>query len=157
MIPISTLHGISLSNLFVSFSPVRRYLLYSGFTIIINKKEIYDIDRSLIKKQDAFFSADDYELAMLESVNQNPEVAAQAAKYDAVIVLIKASDHNGKLIERALDILRIQEANVVGAILYDTNASLIKQYVFSPFCSPTKKLKEDIYNARNASDIVAPK
>ena len=123
----------------------------------LREKEIYDIDRSLIKKQDAFFSADDYELAMLESVNQNPEVAAKAAKYDAVIVLIKASDHNGKLIERALDILRIQEANVVGAILYDTNASLIKQYVFSPFCSSTKKLKEDIYNARNASDIVAPK
>lgn len=123
----------------------------------LREKEIYDIDRSIIKKEDAFYSSDDYELEMLESVNQNPEAAAQAAKFDAVIILIKASDHNGKLIERALDILRVQGANVVGAILYDTNASLIKQYVFSPFCSSTKKLKEDIYNARNDSDIVAQK
>ncbi len=121
----------------------------------LREKEIYDLDRNILKKEDAFFSADDYELAFLESVNQNPEAAVMAAKYDGVIVLIKASDHNGKLIERALDILRIQEANVIGAILYDTNASLIKQYVFSPFSSSTKKLKEDIYNARNASDIVS--
>lgn len=123
----------------------------------LREREIFDIDRSIKRKEDAFYSSDEYELTMLESVNQNPEAAMEAAKYDAVIVLIKASDHNGKLIERALDILRVQEANVVGAILYDTNASLIKQYVFSPFCSSTKKLKEDIYNARNASDIVAPK
>ena len=53
------------------------------------------------------------------------------------------------MIERALDLLRLQEANVVGAILYDVNSSLIKSYVFSSFSSSTKKLKENIYNSRN--------
>ena len=53
------------------------------------------------------------------------------------------------MIERALDLLRLQEANVVGAILYDVNSSLIKSYVFSFFSSSTKKLKENIYNTRN--------
>lgn len=123
----------------------------------LREKEIRDIDRNVIKKEEAVFSSDDYELALLESVNQNPEAAAKASEYEGVILLIKASDHNGKLVERALDLLRIQEANVVGAILYDTNASLIKQYVFSPLCSSTKKLKEDIFNACDTSGIVSGK
>ena len=53
------------------------------------------------------------------------------------------------MIERALDLLRLQEANVVGAILYDVNSGLIKSYVFSYFSSSTRKLKENIYNTRS--------
>lgn len=117
------------------------------------ENEIFNIDRANIKKEDAYFSSPDYELFAPGSVNNDPQIASEAAKCDAVILLIKSGDHNGKLIERALDILRLQEANVVGAILYDVNASLIKRYVFSSFSSSTRKLREDIYNARNASDI----
>ena len=105
-------------------------------------------------KEDAYFSSPEYELIAQGSVNMEPQVAVNAAKCDAVIVLIKAGDHNGKLVERALDLLRIQGANVVGAILYDVNSSLIKRYIFSPFCSSTKKLKEDIYKTISSeSDI----
>ena len=111
--------------------------------------EISDIESGKIKKEDAYFSAPDYEIVAPGSVNNDPTIAATAAKCEAAIVLIKAGDHNGKMIERALDLLRLQEANVVGAILYDVNSSLIKSYVFSAFSSSTRKLKENIYNTRN--------
>lgn len=118
------------------------------------ENEIFKIDCCEIMKEDAYFSSPEYELISQGSVNMEPQVAVNAAKCDAVIVLIKAGDHNGKLVERALDLLRIQGANVVGAILYDVNSSLIKRYIFSPFCSSTKKLKEDIYNTiSKESDI----
>lgn len=112
-------------------------------------KEISDIESGRIPKEDAYFSSPDYEIVAPGSVNNDPTIAATAAKCDATIVLIKSGDHNGKMIERALDLLRLQEANVVGAILYDVNSSLIKSYVFSSFSSSTKKLKENIYNSRN--------
>jgi len=112
-------------------------------------KEISDIESGRIQKEDAYFSSPDYEIVAPGSVNNDPTIAATAAKCDATIVLIKSGDHNGKMIERALDLLRLQEANVVGAILYDVNSSLIKSYVFSSFSSSTKKLKENIYNSRN--------
>lgn len=112
-------------------------------------KEISDIENGRIPKEDAYFSSPDYEIVAPGSVNNDPTIAATAAKCDATIVLIKSGDHNGKMIERALDLLRLQEANVVGAILYDVNSSLIKSYVFSSFSSSTKKLKENIYNSRN--------
>ena len=111
--------------------------------------EIADIESGRIKKEDAYFSSPDYEIVAPGSVNNDPTIAATAAKCDATIVLIKSGDHNGKMIERALDLLRLQEANVVGAILYDVNSSLIKSYVFSFFSSSTRKLKENIYNTRN--------
>ena len=111
--------------------------------------EIADIESGRIKKEDAYFSSPEYEIVAPGSVNNDPTIAATAAKCDATIVLIKSGDHNGKMIERALDLLRLQEANVVGAILYDVNSSLIKSYVFSSFSSSTKKLKENIYNSRN--------
>jgi hypothetical protein len=111
--------------------------------------EIADIESGRIKKEDAYFSSPDYEIVAPGSVNNDPTIAATAAKCDATIVLIKSGDHNGKMSERALDLLRLQEANVVGAILYDVNSSLIKSYVFSSFSSSTKKLKENIYNSRN--------
>ena len=117
------------------------------------ENEIFEIDRCNIKKEDAYFSSPEYEIVAPGSVNNDPTIAGTAAKCDAVILLIKAGDHNGKLVERALDLLRTQEANVVGIILYDVNSILIKNYVFSPFCSSTRKLREDIYNARNSSDI----
>lgn len=111
--------------------------------------EISDIESGKIKKEDAYFSSPEYEIVAPGSVNNDPTIAATAAKCEATIVLIKSGDHNGKMIERALDLLRLQEANVVGAILYDVNSSLIKSYVFSSFSSSTKKLKENIYNSRN--------
>jgi capsular polysaccharide biosynthesis protein len=112
-------------------------------------KEISDIESGKLKKEDAYFSSPEYEIVAPGSVNNDPTIASTAAKCEATIVLIKSGDHNGKMIERALDLLRLQEANVVGAILYDVNSSLIKSYVFSTFSSSTRKLKENIYNTRN--------
>ena len=113
------------------------------------ENEIFNIDRCNIRKEDAYFSSDEYEIIAPGSVNNDPTIAQTAAKCDAVIVLIKSGDHNGKLVERALDLLRLQEANVVGVILYDVNSYLIKRYVFSLFCSSTRKLRENIYNTIN--------
>ena len=112
-------------------------------------KEISDIESGKLKKEEAYFSSPEYEIVAPGSVNNDPTIASTAAKCEATIVLIKSGDHNGKMIERALDLLRLQEANVVGAILYDVNSSLIKSYVFSFFSSSTRKLKENIYNTRN--------
>ena len=123
----------------------------------LRESETRQIDEGVLSKDEAFYTSADYEIAYIGSVNKNALVAAEALKYDGVILLIKAGDHNGKLVERALDILRTQKANVCGAILYDTNAALIKNYVFPPLCSSTKKLKEDIYNAINSSDIGSEK
>ena len=125
--------------------------LINSFLKEKREEEIFAIDRCKMKKEDAYFSSPEYELVTPGSVNNDPTIAVTAAKCDATIVLIKAGDHNGKLVERALDLLRLQEANVVGAILYDVNSALIKKYVFSSFSSSTRKLKEDIYNVRNAS------
>ena len=116
------------------------------------EEELSAIESGRIKEEDAYFSSKDYEIVAPGSVNNDPTIASTAAKCEAVIVLIKSGDHNGKQVERALDLLRIQEANVVGVILYDVNASLIKQYVFSSFSSSTRKLKEDINNTRNAAE-----
>ena len=126
--------------------------LINSFVKEKREEEIFEIDRCNIKKEDAYFSSPEYEIVAPGSVNNDPRIAATAAKCDATIVLIKSGDHNGKLVERALDLLRLQEANVVGAILYDVNSALIKKYVFSSFSSSYRKLKEDIYNVRNAAE-----
>jgi len=122
--------------------------LINGILKEQRSQEIADIESGKLKKEDAYFSSPDYEIVAPGSVNIDPTIAETAAKCEATIILIKSGDHNGKMIERALDLLRLQEANVVGAVLYDVNSSLIKSYVFSYFSSSTRKLKENIKNTR---------
>ena len=59
--------------------------------------------------------------------------------------MVQMGAHNGKLIERALDLLTKQGCRVVGALLYDGDASLLRTYYFQalPFGSRNDKTEDE--------------
>ena len=70
----------------------------------------------------------DVTLHAADGLNQNADAIVQCKEADGVILLIRANAHNGKLIERALDYLRIQDVPIFGIILYDTPAKKMLRY-----------------------------
>lgn len=54
--------------------------------------------------------------------------AEEAESGDAVLLLVKAGAHNGKIIEKTLSLCRIREISPVAAVLWDADEKLIKAY-----------------------------
>lgn len=98
----------------------------------LEQDEILEIAMGKRKESEAFFSDSDYEIKETAPINVNADAVLECAQADGVIVMVQAGMHNGKLIERALDLLYKQGCNVVGALIYDGNASLLKMYYFEP-------------------------
>ena len=96
-----------------------------------------------LKDEDAFYTSPEYELLKRGSINEDADVAVDCADADGVIVMVQMGAHNGKLVERALDLLVKQQCNVLGALLYDGDAALLKMYYFEPLPFGSKAEKEE--------------
>ncbi len=96
-----------------------------------------------LKEEDAFFAADKHELQKLGSINENAELVTECKKADGVILLVPCGAHNGKLLERAVDLLMKQECSILGALLYDADASLLKMYYYDTLLFGKQNEKEE--------------
>ncbi len=111
----------------------------------LEQDELLAIAMGNMKEEDAFYTDGDYELSKVSSINEDAEAVLECAKADGVILLVQMGVHNGKLIERAINLLIKQDCNVIGALLYGGDASLQKAYYFRalPFGNRNSKAEDE--------------
>lgn len=109
----------------------------------LEQDELLAIAMGERKEEDAFFTAEDYTLIKTASINVDAEVVTECATADGVILLVQTGAHNGKLLERAIDLLIKQGCNIVGALLYDGDASLLKMYYFDTLLFGNQSKREE--------------
>ncbi len=109
----------------------------------LEQDELLAVAMGDLKEEDTFFAAEDYELIKTGSINENAEVVTECAKADGVVLMVPCGAHNGKILERAIDLLIKQDCNIVGALLYDGNASLLKMYYYDALLFGKKSDKEE--------------
>ena len=111
----------------------------------LEQDELLAIAMGNMKDEDAFFTSPDYEITRVESINDDVDVVEECAKAEGVILMVQMGAHNGKLLERAIDVLIKQECNILGALLYDGDSSLLKMYYYDalPFGAKGDKQYED--------------
>lgn len=89
------------------------------------------IDDGIIKPEEARFTDSAFVCSKVAGINEDANVVDELKKFDATILLVQAGDHNGKLIERALDLLDKQEIRVAAVILYDCDSLIMRKYLYS--------------------------
>ena len=109
----------------------------------LEQDELLAIAMGELQEENAFFTSEQTGLKLLCSINEDADTATECAKADGVIVLVRMGAHNSKLIERALDLLTKQECNVIGALLYDGDASMLKMYYYEPLLFGRKSSDRD--------------
>lgn len=111
----------------------------------LEQDELLAIAMGNMRDEDAFFTSPDYEIMRVESINDDVDVVEECAKAEGVILMVQMGAHNGKLLERAIDVLVKQGCNILGALLYDGDPSLLKMYYYDalPFGSRGDKQDND--------------
>ena len=121
------------------------YELLKDAQMKLEQDELLAIAMGNMKDEDAFFTGGEYDLSRTSSINEDADAVLECADADGVILLVQTGAHNGKLIERAMDLLIKQGCNVVGALLYGGDASLQKAYYFQalPFGNRSNKAENE--------------
>lgn len=70
-------------------------------------------------------------LQITDGINEKPEVLSEIRDSDGVILLFRAGNRKGKLLERALDYLKTQNIPVLGFVLYGTHKKRLLRYLGS--------------------------
>lgn len=109
----------------------------------LEQDELLAIAMGNLKDEDAFYTSANHSLLRLAPINEDAEVATECAKADGVILLVQMGAHNGKLLERTMDLLVKQDCNVIGALLYDGDPSLLKMYYFDPLPFGSRSERQD--------------
>lgn len=99
------------------------------------KEKIYVTDLSgrglkkeeLKERLDRIFKADS--LIFADSLQEDATLAKEMENSDGVIVFVRAGAGGGKMIERGIRYLEIQEIPILGAVLYDTDGGLMLRYL----------------------------
>lgn len=108
---------------------------------LLTEEEAYRIDHDEMKMEDAVFTSYDFTMDQVDGLYDDMTVVDRLHNYEGIIVMIRADERNGKMIEHSIDLLRNEGCNVIGAVVYDGDQLLWNQYYFSPFNSESKKLK----------------
>ncbi len=109
----------------------------------LEQDELLAIAMGDIKDENAFYTSSDYMLTKVAPINEDAEVVMECAEADGVILMVPMGAHNGKLLERSMDLLVKQKCNVIGALLYDGDPSLLKMYYFDPLPFGNKSERQD--------------
>ena len=91
-----------------------------------------EIARGDLAEENACFSATNFRLDCKSAFEEDAEVATECAKYDGTILLVREGEHNTQVIERAINILNKQGCNIIGVLLYDADAWIMKFYYYKP-------------------------
>ena len=70
-------------------------------------------------------------LQCTDGINEKPEAVSEIKNSDGVILLLRAENRRGKLLERALDLLKTQNIPVLGFVLYGTHKKRLLRYLGS--------------------------
>lgn len=119
----------------------------------LEQEELMAMADGTLKEQDALYTLPDYSLKQVKAVNKDAQGAKQCAKAEATILLVPAGAHNGKLLERAIDLLYKQGCNIAGALIYDGDPRLLKAYYFEPVLFMRKDRKNETEEMTEFDDL----
>ncbi len=100
--------------------------------LLNEQDELTDIARGDLEESKACFSASNFRMDYKSAFEENVEMVSECAKYDGTILLIRAGEHNTKIVERAINVMQKQGCNIVGALLYDADAWMLNFYYYKP-------------------------
>lgn len=100
--------------------------------IKLEQDELLAIAMGKLKEEEAFYTSSEYKMIRVSSINEDAEKVLECTEAEGVVVLVQAGAHNGKLLERAIDLLYKQGCNVIGAMIYDGDPRLLKMYYYEP-------------------------
>lgn len=69
------------------------------------------------------------ELFAVDGLNQNADAVGECKEADGVLLFIRSGAKNGKLLNRALEYLKLHQVPVLGIILYDTSGKWMLRYL----------------------------
>ncbi len=72
----------------------------------------------------------DVEYVCIPSFEQVPEAAEYLRKADGILLIVKAGTDGGRRIMHFLEMLKVQECQVTGALLWDADRKLLDAYYF---------------------------
>lgn len=103
------------------------------FLKILNEQaEMTEIACGDLDENKALFSSPSFRLDPKNSFKEDAGVVEECAKYDGTILLVKAGEHNTKIVERAVNFMQKQGCNIIGALLYNADAWILDFYYFTP-------------------------
>lgn len=88
-------------------------------------------DEGLITKDELRFNGSKFSYVKVPGINEDANVVEELKKYDTTVLLVQAGDHNGKIIERALELMEKHSVKIAGVILYDCDSMIMKKYMYS--------------------------
>ncbi len=100
--------------------------------LLNEQDELTDIARGDLEEGKACFSAPNFRMDYKAAFEEKVEMVSECAKYDGTILLIRAGEHNTKIVERAINVMKKQGCNIVGALLYDADAWMLNLYYYRP-------------------------
>ncbi len=119
----------------------------------LEQEELMALADGTLAETDAWYTAPDYQLKQVKPVNGDAQGILQCAEAEGVILLVPAGAHNGKLIERAIEMLNKQGCNIIGALIYDGDPRLLKAYYFEPVLFGRKDKKEAVEETMEPDDL----
>lgn len=96
-------------------------------------------DDGLITGNEARFAGSKFTYSKVTGINEDANVIEELKKYDMTILLVQAGDHNGKLIERALDYAQKHRIRIPAVILYDCDSMIMRKYMYSSRSKSAKR------------------
>lgn len=146
--------NIAVTDISIKPEPDRAFETLLYLKLLNEQDEMTEIARGDLAEADARFSATNFRLDSKEPLEVNADVATECAKYDGTILLVRAGEHNAQVVERAINFLKKQRCNIIGAQLYDADAWILKFYYYKPVSLFSRKGKsEDIIVEEQDAEI----
>ncbi len=105
-------------------------LLY--LKLLIEQDEMTAVAIGDLAEADTQFSAPNFRMDQKSAFCEDANVAAECAKYDGTILLVRAGEHNTRMLESTINLFQKQECNIIGVLLYDADYRLLQFYYFTP-------------------------
>lgn len=119
----------------------------------LEQEELMALATGALKEEQALYTLSEYCLQQVNAINKDAQGILQCAEAEGTILMVPAGAHNGKLIERAINLLCKQGCNIVGALIYDGDPRLLKAYYFEPVLFTSKDKREDAEEETELDDL----
>lgn len=133
--------NIAVTDISIKPASERAFETLLHLKLLNEQEEMTEIAKGDLAEEDACFSAPNFRLDSKDAFKENADVAAECAKYDGTILLVRAGEHNAQVVERAINFLKKQGCNIIGVQLYDADAWILRFYYYRPVSFLNRKDK----------------
>ena len=100
--------NIAVTDISIKPASERAFETLLHLKLLNEQEEMTEIAKGDLAEEDACFSAPNFRLDSKDAFKENADVAAECAKYDGTILLVRAGEHNAQVVERAINFLEEQ-------------------------------------------------